>query len=270
MRALVNRTELFYTIEGQGCPMLLMHGMGFDHTLFRPWLDPLGDRLQLVYFDSRGSGRSSRLEGFERVTIETLVEDADALRTQLGFDRVVLYGHSFGGYPALEYARRHADHLAGLIQDCTAPAFDYQPVMHANARARGTAEQVQQIVDGFSGQMLDDEAMCRTWKSILPLYFHRYDPALGGKMVNQMRFSAAAFNHFGRFIPSMNMVDRLDEITTPTLVLVEGMIGCARRSRVLSGCTLGCRIPASSSLRRAVTFPSSKNSLNMFEQLENG
>ena len=222
MRAVINGTELFYTVKGSSGtahPVFLMHGPGFDHTFFRPCLDPLAEERQLIYFDNRGSGRSSRFDDFGKLTIDTLVEDIDALRIHLGFDQIILYGHSFGGSVALRYARRLGSHLSGLILDGTAPAFDYQPVMMVNASARGTAEQVQQLMSAFIGQVTEDDALRQLWKHVLPIYFHRYDPTVGDKMMDEIQFSAAAFNHFAGLFLSMNMLDNLCDIRTPTLVV---------------------------------------------------
>jgi proline iminopeptidase len=44
-----------------------------------------------------------------------LVEDLEALRQELGVERWVLLGHSFGGTLALEYAARHPEHVAGVV-----------------------------------------------------------------------------------------------------------------------------------------------------------
>ncbi|TMC88780.1 MAG: alpha/beta fold hydrolase [Chloroflexi bacterium] len=124
MQALINGNEIFYTIHGQGRPMLLMHGgSGLDHTYFRPWLDSLGDRVELIYYDQLGHGRSTRPENYEGIGLDTWADEADALRASLGYDRIILFGHSFGGFIAQEYALRHGDHLAGLILCDTAPAL---------------------------------------------------------------------------------------------------------------------------------------------------
>lgn len=59
--AKINGADLFYLTRGEGLPCLVMHGgLGLDHTYLHPWLDPLGDTLQLVYYDHRGNGRSGR------------------------------------------------------------------------------------------------------------------------------------------------------------------------------------------------------------------
>ncbi len=84
MRAQVNDTQLFFERVGKGQPMLVMHGgLGLDHTCFRPWLDKLGEQVELIYYDHRGNGRSSRPDSLEGVTHETWAADADALRAQL-------------------------------------------------------------------------------------------------------------------------------------------------------------------------------------------
>ena len=60
----------------------------------------------------------------------------DALRAHLGHDKIILFGHSYGGFLAQEYAIRYPDRLAGLILANTVPAFDYQPAPN------GTEEQL--------------------------------------------------------------------------------------------------------------------------------
>src|SRR5215471_20973642 len=144
MRTEINGTELFYLKLGDpqaGPPIVFMHGPGFDHTYFRPFVDPLGEMRQVIYFDSRGNGRSSRPASFAGTTVDTLVEDIESLRNHLGCERIILHGHSFAGLPALIYARKFGSRLAGVILDCTFPAFDYQPTMTKNLQARADPTQ---------------------------------------------------------------------------------------------------------------------------------
>ncbi len=140
--------------------MLLMHGgLGYDHTYFRPWLDVLGERTELIYYDHRGNGRSSRPESWEGITHETWAQDADALREHLGHERVLLFGHSYGGFLAQEYALRYPERLEGLILCSTAPVFDYPEVAMANAAARTTAAQFQALTEALSAPVRDDDAL---------------------------------------------------------------------------------------------------------------
>src|SRR6185436_971485 len=74
----VNGTTLFTESVGQGRSMLVLHGgLGFDHTYFRPFLDPLAEQTRVVYLDHRMHGRSGR-PAIETLTHEQLVADAEA------------------------------------------------------------------------------------------------------------------------------------------------------------------------------------------------
>jgi proline iminopeptidase len=89
--ARVNGTSLFYTTVGRGLPCLVMHGgLGLDLTCLCPHLDPLGDILQLVYYDHRGNGRSGRPPR-ETMTHAQFAADADALAQHLGYNRVAVW-----------------------------------------------------------------------------------------------------------------------------------------------------------------------------------
>lgn len=221
MLAHLDHYDVFYTTHGQGRPMFIMHGgSGLDHTYFRPWLDPLGEQTQLIYYDQYGQGRSTRPQSYDEISMESWADEADALRASLGHERIILLGHSYGGFIAQTYALRHPEHLDGLILCDTAPALDYPDVIMANAQRRGTPEQVQAFITGISAPVADDATFRQLWTTILPLYFQHYDPQLAAAQDAAMHYSAGAFNQgMGKIIPTFNTLNRLHEITTPTLVL---------------------------------------------------
>lgn len=221
MFAEVNSTTLYYETAGMGQPMLLMHGgLGLDHTAFLDSFQMLEGEAEITYYDHRGNGRSERMENMEGVSHETWVADADALRAHLGHDKIILFGHSYGGFLAQEYALRHQDRLAGLILCCTAPVIDYMDVVQANAGARGTGEQLAGLGEAFGRPMVDDADFQAIWNAITPLYFYNYDPAVGDAMDAQTSYSAAAWNHVNAHcLPTFNVLDRLGEIDVPTLII---------------------------------------------------
>ena len=191
MRASIRGTELFYEAHGTGRPLLLMHGgMGHDHAYLRPWLDRLAGTFRLVFYDHRGNGRSERSASLAGVGLDTWADDANALRQHLELGTIVVFGHSFGGFVALEYARRHPDTLAGLILCSTAPAWDYEEVAAAGLRARATDDQVAAVAAGYGPEPLSEQAYRDRWEQILPLYFHRYDPAVGIDVHRRTRYSS--------------------------------------------------------------------------------
>jgi proline iminopeptidase len=219
MFAHVNGTDLYYHTHGVGRPVLLMHGgLGLDHAALPPAFDDLGDQATLIYYDHRGNGRSARPASFDDVTHATWVDDA--LRAQLGYERIILFGHSYGGFLAQEYALRYPERLDGLILCCTAPALDYMDVIQANAAARGRPEQLAALGDAFSRPMIGDADFGAIWRALAPLYYKRYDAEASARMDAATVYSGSAWNHVNaNCLPFFNVLDRLGEIKTPTLII---------------------------------------------------
>lgn len=212
-------TDLFVVRHGRGVPILTLHGPGVDHNMLRPWLDPLGAVNELIYYDQRGCGRSRR-EDLSGMTDRTWVEDADAVRDALGLDRVFVFGHSYGGCLALEYALMYPQRVRGLMVCGAAPAFDYPDAIIANAKARATPEQLNAIMNGFAAPAEDDAVLREWWMRVLPVYFHRYDPEIAATLASRIGYSAAAFNQVVfHCLPAFNTLDRLHAIQTPALIL---------------------------------------------------
>lgn len=217
----VDGAEIFYVTHGLGQPLMLMHGgLGPDHSYFRPWLDALGDDHSLIYYDHRGGGRSSRLERFDGISHDTLVDDADRLRAHLGHDSMVLLGHSYGGMLALEYALRHPERLDGLILCCTAPAWDYDEELAANAAARGTPEILEAAARLRQAPIADDETYRRLHVAIQPLYFHCVDETVIAEIDARTHYSASAYDLSEVLLADFNITDQIHRISVPTLILV--------------------------------------------------
>ncbi|MBM3944027.1 MAG: alpha/beta fold hydrolase [SAR202 cluster bacterium] len=220
MYAQVNGTRLFYETLGEGKAVFFLHGgLGFDHTYFRPWIDPLSKKFRVVYYDHRGNGRSDGRDELAKVDHSTWIADLDALRDHLGFEKFVLVGHSYGGVLGLEYALRYQKRLAGLVLMTTLSAWDYWDVAVANAREKGGPAQVA-AVKLMDKHVPSAEAFTKLGDDIISLYFKRYDPAIGAKIKREGYASYQAYNRgFVECLPKFNVVSRLKDITAPTLVL---------------------------------------------------
>jgi pimeloyl-ACP methyl ester carboxylesterase len=94
--ALADGVSLFVEELGDGFPLVVLHGgPGMDHTMFRPYLDPLSDEFRVLYVDERGQGRSDRVDPAS-LSLEVFAHDVDLLAESLGLERFALLGHSFG------------------------------------------------------------------------------------------------------------------------------------------------------------------------------
>lgn len=99
----------------RGVPVLFLHGgpgAGCE-PYHRRFFDP--ERYHIVLFDQRGSGRSSPHASLADNTTWHLVEDMEKLRKQLGFDKWLLFGGSWGSTLALAYAQTYPERVSGLI-----------------------------------------------------------------------------------------------------------------------------------------------------------
>jgi proline iminopeptidase len=109
--------EIYYEVCGnpKGNPVVFLHGgpgSGCSPTQ-RRFFDPAHYRIILI--DQRGCGRSKPQGAIEQNTTDDLVNDIDAIRVELGIDKWLVFGGSWGSTLALAYALQHIDKVTGLI-----------------------------------------------------------------------------------------------------------------------------------------------------------
>ena len=113
---LINGTQIFCKSIGTGIPLVILHGgPGLDHSYFLPQMEKLADTYELIFFDQRGSGKSSLRVDSTAMTLDALVEDIDRVRDAYNLNTMNLMGHSWGGLLAMFYAIKHGDRLNSLI-----------------------------------------------------------------------------------------------------------------------------------------------------------
>ena len=154
-------------------------------------------RHDVVCVDQRGTGKSNRLAiprektpsyylsemfpidyvkemrhaleqraDLTKYTTSIAMDDLDDMRTWLGYDRINLFGASYGTQAALVYMRRHPEHLRGVILLGVAPTDLKMPLHHSEAAARamdlllGECEEDARCNAAFP-QIRDD------WKNVL-------------------------------------------------------------------------------------------------------
>ncbi len=210
-----------YEIIGSGPTLLTLHGgPGLDHSYLRPWLDPLADRFEIVYFDQRGSGGSTSESSLATVTHASWAQDVDTLCERLGRARVVLFGHSYGAFLALETALRHPERLDGLILSNVAAVIDYPDVIMQRVQETAPPDVLQAFLSRFGRPLASDADLKEMFSSIAQVYFHRFDPSLAAQMMDRIQFRAEAYNRGAtELLPAFNALPRLGEIDVPTLIV---------------------------------------------------
>ncbi len=109
--------SLYYEESGnpRGKPVVFLHGGpgGGVSPAYRRYFDP--DFYRIILFDQRGAGQSTPPAELRENTTWDLVEDIERLRRELGVDRWLVFGGSWGSTLALAYAITHPARVVGLI-----------------------------------------------------------------------------------------------------------------------------------------------------------
>jgi proline iminopeptidase len=233
MFAAVRGTRIYFDVEGVGLvpdgttmrerpvAMVIHGGPGSDHSGFKPGFSPLAARMQLIYFDHRGQGRSDRGDPTS-YTLGENVEDMEALRRHLGLGPIVSIGTSYGGMVGMAHAARYPDAVSHLVLIVTAAHSGFIPRAQAIVRERGTPEQQSACETLWAGTFRTEEELRRYYAVMAPMYAHSSDASAGGAARARTIHSPEAINQaFGPdgFLRTFDLRGELPRITAPTLVL---------------------------------------------------
>ncbi|MDR3317986.1 MAG: alpha/beta hydrolase [Clostridiales bacterium] len=112
MKIKVNGTELYYTQNGGGAPVVLLHGNGEDGGIFDTLAPELSKDYTVITVDSRGHGQSAPAAALD---YREMAEDTAALIVALGLQKPALLGSSDGAILGLILAAKYPDLLSALI-----------------------------------------------------------------------------------------------------------------------------------------------------------
>ena len=114
-------TNIFYTDEGKGQAVLLLHGFLENTSMWEPFIPTLSKKNRVICIDLLGHGKTGCL-GYIH-TMELMAEAVEAVLKKLKIRRPILIGHSMGGYVSLAFAERNPDLVKGLcLMNSTARA----------------------------------------------------------------------------------------------------------------------------------------------------
>lgn len=207
-----NGQKLYFEVHGEGPPLVLVMGIGYDATLWTLAQVPaLGQMFQVVIFDNRDVGRSSTASG--PYTIADMADDVAALMDALDIERAHLLGLSMGGMIAQEFALRHAARLHRLVlSGCgAAPArVAFDPIRTWNwVKATDKTGEVfacQQFTWLFSNAFLRNREAVQQTVSVLTS--------------NPNPVGPEAYNRQAEAYLRYDALDRLADLRSPTLVIV--------------------------------------------------
>jgi pimeloyl-ACP methyl ester carboxylesterase len=207
----VGEIALDYERSGSGPPLLLI--MGLSGTALHwgePFLELLRHDFDVVTYDHRGVGASSRLTG--PITIGGLARDAEGLLAALEIDSAHVLGISMGGMIAQELVLAHPERVRTLTLGCTSAG--------GNGSLRPAPEVTRKLAAGMlSGDR--ERAIRATWEVNVSASFAADSQAWARFLEIGLRRAVAVqvIMEQMRAILGHDTSARLAEITPPTLVV---------------------------------------------------
>jgi L-proline amide hydrolase len=208
--------QTWYRVVGEAealgrLPLLVLHGgPGGSHDILQGLGALSAQGRRVVFYDQLGGGDSDRPDDPSLWMVETFLEQLRSVREGLGLERIHLFGSSWGGMLALEYAFTQRGGLASLVLNSTPTS--------APRWAEETLRLHAELPPGLEGKSAEDEFrrrhICRLEPEPEVIVRAR---AKFGLQVYETMWGPNEFTVTGT-LKDWDVIDRLGEIGVPTLI----------------------------------------------------
>jgi pimeloyl-ACP methyl ester carboxylesterase len=171
-------TTLAYHATGEGPPLVCLPGGPMQASAYLGDLGGLGAHRTLIRLDLRGTGDSATPGDPASYRCDRQVDDVEALREELGLDRLDVLAHSAGANLAALYTARHPDRVARLA--LITPSV-YAVGIAVTAEDRLSTARLRQGEEWFATAYEALESLNAgrpapdAWQAIAPFWFARWD-----------------------------------------------------------------------------------------------
>ena len=109
----VNDIKICYDLQGEGIPIVLIHGFGDRKEHWRAQIGDLSKYFRVIRMDNRGAGRSERPDG--PYSMEIYADDIKNLLDFLKIQKTHIIGHSLGGMIAQNFALKYPSYVDRIV-----------------------------------------------------------------------------------------------------------------------------------------------------------
>lgn len=212
MKVSVEGAEILCATDGEGPVCLVLAAIGIQPVAYQ--MQGLAAHFRLVHVALRGSGESSGEP--EELTFDLLAEDLEAVRRELGLERVMVLGHSILGILAIEYGRRCPQSVSHVIAVGTPPRGDMAWVAGEQQRffAEDASEERKSLLRDDLASLPPGEALLA--QTPMRFFDPRFDAA---PFYAGARARPEFFRHLlGPLTAEWDVVRDADSLRPPTLI----------------------------------------------------
>ncbi|MFJ2240589.1 alpha/beta fold hydrolase [Streptomyces sp. NPDC087859] len=173
-------TTLAYHVTGEGPPLVCLPGGPMQASAYLGDLGGLSAHRTLIRLDLRGTGDSATPEDPASYRCDRQVDDVEALREELGLDRLDVLAHSAGAGLAALYTARRPDRVARLA--LITPSV-YAVGITVTAEDRLSTARLRRDEEWFGPAYAALESLNTgrpapgAWQAVAPFWFARWDEA---------------------------------------------------------------------------------------------
>ncbi len=209
--------ECEYTVQGEGPPLFLIHGIGAARDTWARALPILTSHFTVITYDLRGHGTSPMPEG--DFGLEELVNDLESLRTRTGFETAHFAGHSLGGMIGPAYALKYPDRVLSLGLLSTA-AF----------RTQDDSAKVWGVVRAMEEKGIPQVLGTLTNRWFTDRFLAEHRDVVDRRLKQVVKTDSQVFMNVFRIYAGVEMAPWLHNITAPSLIVTgEHDGGCTPR-----------------------------------------
>ena len=202
----VGKNNIKVEETGKGSPLLLIHGLGMSHKLWRRQVPAFSKYYRTITVDLRGFGESSKPSAPGSYEVSVLAEDLVSLMETLEIPRAHILGTSMGGFIAQTIALDYPELCFSVI------------LCHTSSRMNIPPDILKERLDMLASSSLEDYA-----KLVVDQAFGPNPDASLKKWISEM-VSSNDKNAYSQVLSEglsdFDLSSRVSEISAPTLVVV--------------------------------------------------
>ncbi|MBD1901307.1 alpha/beta hydrolase [Trichocoleus sp. DQ-A3] len=214
--------QLQYIVEGDGTPTIVV---GSSLYYSRTFSNNLRSSLKLVFIDHRGFSPPYNCKDTSLFQLDSLVDDIELVRKELGFGKIIVIGHSGHGFMALEYAKKYPANVSHVVMMCLGPNYSHEGHLAAERYLNDSVCPERKAALAKNLTRLPEEISAAPEKAFITYcllmgpkswFDYNYDAT---KLWEGIEVNMAMFDYvWGEVFRDIDITENLDKLQVPVLL----------------------------------------------------